>query len=326
MNKILYGSVALAAMLAGPAMAADMGVPRTFAPAPATWTGFYVGGNFGGVWGNTDPGTIAGCPPTVGASTVVGGVLPNLPAGNCYWAFGTGAGGNATNVSNVGTQTIHNSGWTGGGQIGFNYQYQWAVFGIEADLESFRPKGSHAVSGSYGILPNTPLCGLGVGVVAVGGGCAFGFSQSSDGKWMTTVRGKVGAVWNNWMIYGTMGVAWAKMSFTSNFADATGPIVALPGTTGLINGGAVSSFTVTQTKVGVVGGAGLSYMLGRNWIVSVEYLRAEIWGVGGDTTLATTTATPLAPAFGTTNLFPGTLHYDATYIENIVRAKVDFKF
>src|SRR5436190_24270795 len=123
MNKMLLGSVALAALLAGPAMAADMGVPRTFAPPAASWTGFYVGGNFGGVWGNTDPGFIAGCGPAVGSSTFGGGVVPNLPTGTCNLnTFGTG--NVATAVSAIGTQPFHNKGWIGGGQIGFNYQYQ----------------------------------------------------------------------------------------------------------------------------------------------------------------------------------------------------------
>jgi outer membrane immunogenic protein len=51
MKKFLLGSVGLAAMLAGPAMAADMRVP---APPPPVvyydWSGAYVGGNIGGVW------------------------------------------------------------------------------------------------------------------------------------------------------------------------------------------------------------------------------------------------------------------------------------
>src|SRR6188472_3718808 len=94
MNKILLGSVALAAMIASPAMAADVAVPRraaTFVEPAATWTGIYVGGNFGGVWGNTDPGFIAGCGPAVGANTPGGGVVANLPSNLCNLnTFNTG--------------------------------------------------------------------------------------------------------------------------------------------------------------------------------------------------------------------------------------------
>jgi len=51
MRKILLGTMGLAAMLASPAMAADM---RVAAPPPPpvyyNWSGVYAGGNIGGVW------------------------------------------------------------------------------------------------------------------------------------------------------------------------------------------------------------------------------------------------------------------------------------
>ena len=56
MKKFLLGSVGLAAMLAGPAMAADM---RVKAPAPPPvvyydWSGAYVGFSIGAVWTDVD--------------------------------------------------------------------------------------------------------------------------------------------------------------------------------------------------------------------------------------------------------------------------------
>jgi outer membrane immunogenic protein len=57
MKKILYASLAIAALVASPALAADMRAPVRKAPAliPApiyTWTGCYVGGNVG--WARTE--------------------------------------------------------------------------------------------------------------------------------------------------------------------------------------------------------------------------------------------------------------------------------
>ena len=52
MKKFLLGSMALAAMLAGPAMAADMPV-KVKAPPPVVvydWSGAYIGFSIGGVW------------------------------------------------------------------------------------------------------------------------------------------------------------------------------------------------------------------------------------------------------------------------------------
>ena len=56
MNKLFLGSMALAAMIAGPAMAADMPV-KVKAPPPVVlydWSGAYVGFNIGGVWADVD--------------------------------------------------------------------------------------------------------------------------------------------------------------------------------------------------------------------------------------------------------------------------------
>ena len=59
MKKLLLGSVALIAIIAGPAMAADMPVkaPVLKAPPPVAlynWSGFYVGGQAGGAWGTVN--------------------------------------------------------------------------------------------------------------------------------------------------------------------------------------------------------------------------------------------------------------------------------
>lgn len=58
MNKLLLGSMALAAMIAGPATAADMPVkaPVYKAPPPAlySWTGCYLGVNAGYAWNRAD--------------------------------------------------------------------------------------------------------------------------------------------------------------------------------------------------------------------------------------------------------------------------------
>ena len=60
MKKILLAGVALSALVAGPAMAADLPVraPAYKSPPPVityySWTGCYVGGHVGGVWVTKD--------------------------------------------------------------------------------------------------------------------------------------------------------------------------------------------------------------------------------------------------------------------------------
>ena len=50
MKKLFIGSMALAAMIAGPAMAADMPVKAPPPPVVYDWSGAYVGFNIGGAW------------------------------------------------------------------------------------------------------------------------------------------------------------------------------------------------------------------------------------------------------------------------------------
>jgi outer membrane immunogenic protein len=57
MKKFLLGSVALAAMLAGPAMAAELpykAPPPPPPPAYYDWSGAYLGFNIGGIWNKVD--------------------------------------------------------------------------------------------------------------------------------------------------------------------------------------------------------------------------------------------------------------------------------
>jgi outer membrane immunogenic protein len=117
-----------------PAMAADMApAPAPYYAAPIavpifTWTGCYVGGTGGGVWGNTND--------TWGAN----------PAG-----FPGGVAG-SLGVSS----SFHTSGATGGVEGGCNYQVNpWFVFGVEGDWEATSLSGSFAgavstAGGSYG--------------------------------------------------------------------------------------------------------------------------------------------------------------------------------
>jgi outer membrane immunogenic protein len=101
--------VALAALLAGPAMAADL-KPVYKAPPPVTavynWTGWHVGASAGYGWG--DEIRLSGDPV------------------NIFDAFNTGA---APNII-----ASDPRGFVGGGNIGYDWQTSWLVLGVEADI------------------------------------------------------------------------------------------------------------------------------------------------------------------------------------------------
>jgi len=124
------GILAIAAI--HPASAADMGPPLAAkAPPPVpvpvfTWTGFYIGGNFGGGWASND------------FSNTLTGTAAGIP-------FPT--------ATNSGTAAA--SGILGGGQIGFNYEFptNWVV-GIEADIDAdhIAGSGSGCLSTAAGVV------------------------------------------------------------------------------------------------------------------------------------------------------------------------------
>src|SRR5882757_3214670 len=83
MKKFLLGSVGLAAMLAGPAMAADMPIKAPPPPPVAyyDWSGAYIGFNAGGVWNEVNR-----------AFKVGGGVNPDFRTTDSDGIFGFHAG------------------------------------------------------------------------------------------------------------------------------------------------------------------------------------------------------------------------------------------
>jgi outer membrane immunogenic protein len=107
----LFAAAGLGTAMAQAASAADMSLPPIYkAPPPAyfTWTGWYVGLNGGGGWGQTSHTA------TFGAAGA-----PPLTTGN-----------------------FNTSGGLAGGTIGYNYQLgQWLV-GAEADLDWANIRGT----------------------------------------------------------------------------------------------------------------------------------------------------------------------------------------
>jgi outer membrane immunogenic protein len=104
-------TLAVASVVAGPALSADMYVK---APVPSyNWTGCYVGGNVGGAWERAD------------------NILTVTDATPGYFFPAAIPGVNAT-----GTASLPSGAFTGGGQGGCNWQSGQLVWGAEIDFES----------------------------------------------------------------------------------------------------------------------------------------------------------------------------------------------
>ncbi len=188
-------------------MAAKAYMPPPPPPAP-TWTGFYVGinGGFGGDR-NQYPFTVGGI---------------------------------------SGTSNLNSSGFFGGGQAGYNWQFAPAwVAGVEADFDDADIQGIASTSAS--------------GLVS---------SIGTRLDWFGTVRGRVGyLVTPTTLLYGTGG--WAYGHETSSASISAGGL------------GAGASVGTTQTS-GWTAGAGLEYALNPRVSFKTEYLFVNL----GSATLA----------------------------------------
>jgi outer membrane immunogenic protein len=203
-------SLALTLALGSAAMAADMPVKArpVMTPVPYSWTGCYVGGHVGGLWGRTEHSSDF-----------------------------------ANNAVFTPNQDVTFSSFTGGGQIGCNYQIASGfVFGIEADL-------SGAKADKYGILDQ------------------FEGEQILRTKfdWYGSVRGRLGYGMDRTLLYVTGGLAFGEVvSSYENYIDATLLQLEPPG-------GAIP-FDSAKRTFGWVIGAGAEYALTDNLIVRGEYL------------------------------------------------------
>jgi outer membrane immunogenic protein len=250
------------------AQAADL-APRTYTKAPVfvdpgfNWTGFYLGGNIGYSWGRSSD--------TSNLSNGTGAVL----------------------FSSAGSSNL--DGVVGGGQIGYNWQTQNWVWGLEADIQGTDEKGSRGFT--CGVSVCTPPVGGFLALVIPGPAVPVTLNQKID--WFGTVRGRVGILATpKVLFYATGGLAYGEVA-----------------TSGAI-GAALSPFSVSDTRAGYTVGAGIEGAIGGNWTAKLEYLYVDLGRVSG--TFATT-----IPALG-----GGTLSssYSSRVTDNVLRVGVNYKF
>ncbi len=176
-----------------------------------------------------------------------------------------------------------------GGKIGYNYQLtnQW-VIGLETDFSSLRLNNSYTISGNP--YPQALY------------GSNFTNAESAD--WFGTLRGRVGYAHDRVLYYGTGGIAYGHHAFSSSLVDIS------------VNGSNYGYATASNsgTSIGWSAGAGVDYALTNNWIISVEYLHADLGHVSASGLI--TTGVPVTAVEN----FRSTIEFDS------VRAGLAYKF
>jgi outer membrane immunogenic protein len=135
------------------------------------------------------------------------------------------------NEATVGGSRVNSDGSTvfGGAQIGYNFQTGPWVMGLEADA-------------GYGNATKT----VGIGLLTL----------RTEKTWSGTARARAGYAFDNLLVYGTGGLAWA--TFKSRLGD---------------NFGVFDSND--KTRIGWTAGGGLEYGVSRNVSLKAEYLYAD---------------------------------------------------
>jgi outer membrane immunogenic protein len=225
------------------AFAADMALPGPAdqAPAPAVvannWTGFYIGGNAG--WIGSENSMSNQATPSPDA---VLGVTPGVSAGLAALSSGSVSSG------------LRN-GFIGGGEVGYNYQINNWLAGVEADFQ-----------GIVGSKSNGSITTPSGGTVVVGVPVTSALTGTTDTRWLGTVRGRLGFLPTpTLLLYGTGGLAYGNITASASLAQS--------GTNGFIGGG-TGSFS--ETRAGWTAGGGVEWMFAQNWSAKVEYLHYDL--------------------------------------------------
>jgi len=252
MKNFVRGTLAaLMVGSAGAAFAADLPVYKAPPPAPPvfTWTGLYGGVNIGYAFGDSTR-------ETGGLGYLSAGGLAAAPFGSA-WSV---------------DQNLH--GVAGGGQLGYNYQFNpWLVLGVEADIQA-----TDAVSHS-----NTA-----VGIVDGAGPHILTMNSTKNVDWFGTVRGRVGLTlpsMPNLMAYGTGGFAYGQVINNVGFADNfIGTAIS-----------AIGHGYYDNTKVGWTAGGGVEWSPSAfpSWSLKAEYLYVDL-----GTTTANSVPLNALPGFG----------------------------
>jgi outer membrane immunogenic protein len=193
MRKFTLSLLAFSA-LTGAAAAADLAAqttPPAFAPEFVNWTGSYGGAQAGGAFGSTDF---------------------NLPSA----AY---------------SSSWRNDGFAGGVHLGYNYQVNSLVFGVQGSFDFLSVEGNLSSS-----VPYAPKA----------------FTAKSYHDWLASADGRLGYAFKNYLVYAIGGYAFLANNTALNVAGAQ--------VAGLSN--AINGYDI---------GAGVEYAINDKWSARLEY-------------------------------------------------------
>jgi outer membrane immunogenic protein len=294
-SLVALGSIASAADLARPVYRAPVAYVAGY-----NWTGFYVGGHFGGGWGNKD-------------WTETG----NSSGFNGFGDNAAGSGGVdgldpvALGSTDVGSHTV--TGPLGGFQVGYNYQFGRWLIGIEGQFSWSDMKGNHQNTTSFSSGESDDFVNAmqsdrfyskvkNLGTIAV----RLGLVSGAEGRTLFYVKG---------------GAAYAKddYSLLAN-GSATGCEVSDDDCFGATLN---QRLTGSTTRWGPMAGIGLEFALFDNWTAKVEY---NYLALGTKTVSLAGSECITFPADEGTTCTPITRSFDIKQNLNVIKFGINYRF
>jgi outer membrane immunogenic protein len=273
--------------VSGPGFAADIAVKAPLpVPTPVySWTGWYVGGNLGASFGhaNTDFNATP-VTPTVGGLPIA--IVPGV----------------------AGSDTEHPSGFIGGGQIGYNWQYSpLIVVGLEADFQGALERDTNNLSQPFSAIEGGAL---------ITSTALTNYTTQID--WFGTVRGRIGYVWGtngDVLTYVTGGLAYGEVKINGTSTVSVGAF------------SLTQSIGQSQVNTGwVVGWGTEGHLPGNlipipgNWTWKIEGLYMDLG------TLDATGVTSGASAPVGTGVTGGQVATHTRFTDGILRAGLNYQF
>jgi outer membrane immunogenic protein len=224
-------SVLATVMLGNAAQAADMPLKAPPPPAPVmyNWTGFYIGAHVGGAWLGNGNDRFDGVNNCIDATGV------------CFDNNGFGR---------------NNGRFIGGGQIGYNYQVNQFVWGIEGQISGVASNNDDQACGFFtfeGVRDSLFRC------------------RDRSG-WLATVAARLGVTFGqtgNWLLYVKGGGAFADANFGLRFRDDCAAVATIAAICAASTG--VVFNNNNNTRSGWMFGVGLEYGAWGNWSWKLEY-------------------------------------------------------